>query len=37
VDGHDMWPYLTGKTEMSPRTEIMIGSEMFKQKTVAHP
>ena len=28
-----MWPYLTGKTDKSPRTEIMIGSEHFRQKT----
>ena len=33
VDGFDMWPYLTGKTDKSPRTEIMIGSEHFRQKT----
>ena len=27
IDGHDMWPYVTGKAADSPRTEIMLSSE----------
>lgn len=33
VDGFDMWPYIVGNVSSSPRTEIMIGSETFMQKT----
>lgn len=33
VDGYNMWPYVIGNTSDSPRTEIMIGSEQFTQKT----
>ena len=37
VDGLDMWPYLSGAAATSPRTEMMIGTELVEQKRNAKP
>ena len=37
VDGIDMWPDLSGAVLDSPRVEMMIGSEIVKQKAKGHP
>ena len=29
VDGHNMWPYVIGQVQVSPRTEIMLDSQCY--------